>query len=442
MPRASLVRMLARSFLAGEPAVDRIVARAAGTLGRPWPWLTPLARRYVSAFAGATRPRHREVVQFLIEDPGFGRASRKYFQQLSVEQWLPEPNQMQPVAAAAAWDLPALLTVGELAEWLQLTAGELEWFADLKGLGCRKRQPQLDHYHYRVLAKRYDRIRLIEAPKLRLKQLQRQILSGILERVPPHLAAHGFVKRRSIRTFVTPHVGRRVVLRMDLEDFFPSFSGARIQAFFRTAGYPESVADLLGGICTNAAPRHIWNEMGFDLDRHLLHETRSLYARPHLPQGAPTSPALANICSYRLDCRLTGLAQAAGAVYTRYADDLAFSGDADFERRVERFSTHVAAILLDEGLAVNHHKTRIMRQGVRQRLAGIVANRHMNVARADFDRLKARLTNCVRRGPESQNREAHPQFRAHLEGCVAFLESINPSRGRRLRSILEQIRWP
>ena len=422
--------------------MDRIVARAARTLGQAWPWLTPLARRYVAAFAGTTRPRHREVVQFLIEDPGFGRASRKYFQQLSVEQWLPEPNQMQPVAAAAAWDLPALLTVGGLADWLQLTAGELEWFADLKGLGNRQHQPQLDHYHYRVLAKRYDRIRLIEAPKPRLKQLQRQILSSILERVPPHLAVHGFVKRRSIRTFVTPHVGRRVVLRMDLEDFFPSFSGARIQAFFRTAGYPESVADLLGGICTNAAPRHIWNEMGFDLDRRLLHKSRSLYARPHLPQGAPTSPALANICCYRLDCRLTGLAQAAGAVYTRYADDLAFSGDADFERRVERFSTHVAAILLDEGLAVNHHKTRIMRQSVRQRLAGIVANRRLNVARADFDRLKATLTNCVRQGPESQNRATHPEFRAHLEGRVAFLESVNPSRGPRLRAILEQIRWP
>jgi hypothetical protein len=166
-----------------------------------------------------------------------------------------------------------------------------------------------------------------------------------------------------------------------------------------------------------------------------------LYARPHLPQGAPTSPALANICAYRVDCRLGGLARAAGAEYTRYADDLAFSGDQHFERRVQRFSTHVAVILNEEGFDVNHRKTRIMRQGVRQRLAGLTANQRVNVIRADFDRLKAILTNCVHRGPETQNHEGHPLFRDHLDGRLVFVESINPAKGMRLRRILDQIAW-
>jgi hypothetical protein len=108
---------------------------------------------------------------------------------------------------------------------------------------------------------------------------------------------------------------------------------------------------------------------------------------------------------------------------------------------VERFATHVAAILHEEGFSVHHRKTRIMRQDVRQRLAGLVANRRMNVMRADFDRLKAILTNCVRLGPQSQNRDAHPYFRAHLEGRVGFVESVNPGKGRRLRAILDQIQW-
>ena len=107
------------------------------------------------------------------------------------------------------------------------------------------------------------------------------------------------------------------------------------------------------------------------------------------------------------------LAESAGAVYTRYADDLAFSGDADFDRRAERFSVHAAAVLAEEGFSVHHRKTRIMRQGVRQYLAGIVTNERVNVVRADYDRLKAILTNCARRGPESQNREGHEDFRAH-----------------------------
>jgi hypothetical protein len=82
-----------------------------------------------------------------------------------------------------------------------------------------------------------------------------------------------------------------------------------------------------------------------------------------------------------------------------------------------------------------------MRQGVRQHLAGLVVNRRVNVIRADFDLLKATLTNCVRLSPESQNRGAHPRFRSHLDGRVGFVESINPAKGKRLRTIFDRIQW-
>jgi len=213
----------------------------------------------------------------------------------------------------------------------------------------------------------------------------------------------------------------------------------RIQTIFRMLGYPEAVADLLGGICSNAVPRHVWNAAAAEADQAQLQEARVLHTRPHLPQGAPTSPALANVCAYRADCRLTGLARSAGAEYTRYADDLAFSGCEDFERGIQRFSTHVAAILAEEGFIVNHRKTRIMRQGVRQRLAGLVANQRFNVMRTDFDRLKATLHNCVRFGLASQNRTAHPHFLEHLKGRIGWVESVNPEKGRRLRAILTRL---
>jgi len=352
---------------------------------------------------------------------------------------------MQPAAAAQVWSVPAIESVRTLAEWLRLSESELQWFADLKGLQSKPNLhgtgSKLTHYYYRTLSKKTGSLRLIEEPKPHLKQMQRRILSEILDRVPVHPAVHGFVRGRSIQTFAAPHVGRRVVLRMDLQDFFPSFAARRVQAFFRTAGYPESVADLLGGLCTNVAPRNIWKDLEPGTGRSLVRYVQSLYSRPHLPQGAPTSPALANICAYRIDCRLNGLAQATGAAYTRYADDLVFSGDEGFEKCVERFSLHVAAILIEEGFAVHHRKTRIMRQGVRQYMAGLVANQRVNVVRTDFDRLKATLHNCVRHGPQSQNREAHPSFRSHLEGRVGFVETINPEKGRRLRQILERIQW-
>ena len=418
-----MIDTLAYAILAGEPEVAAIVERCSFTLGRNWRWVEPLARRYIEATGSSLRPRHREVVQFLFDDAYFHRAYVKHRHELKIARWIMPPVQWRHFG----WDVPAIATSGDLADWLALTPSELDWFADLKAWGCKKGSPKLRHYRYRVLDKGNGSFRSIEAPKPRLKWIQERMLAGILDKIPPHPAANGFVKKRSVKTFAAPHVGQRVVLRMDLKDFFPSISGARVQTVFRTFGYPEAVADLLGGLGTNRVPRDVSRD--------------TIYERPHLPQGAPTSPALANICFYRADCRLYGLAESAGAHYTRYADDLAFSGGEDFDRRVERFSAHVAAILLEEGFAVNHRKTRIMRQGVRQHLAGMVANHVLNIRRADYDCLKATLTNCLRHGPEGQNRDGHTDFRAHLEGRVGWAASINPERGQKLRALLAKIEW-
>ena len=439
------MNVLATALLAGNQNQQQVIIRARRTLGKPARWLDPVIRSYIRFFAGKTRPQHRDVVQFLLADPNFSHTYSNPRSKLNViADWLPGPQQMQPVEAAKSWNIPVIESEGALAEWLQLTVSELEWFTDTKHLGRHPQcNPKLRHYHYRVLSKRSGNIRLIEAPKPRLKQIQRQILTSILDKIPPHSAAHGFVKGRSIRTFVSPHVGRQIVLRMDLRHFFPSITAARIQALFRTMGYPETVADLLGCLCATATPRKVWQEIEaeHEAEPQMLQDAKVLHSRSHLPQGAPTSPSLANLCAYRLDCRLSGLANAVGAKYTRYADDLAFSANFEFNSNPQRFATHVAAILMDEGFEVNFRKTRIMRQGVRQHLAGLVTNQHMNLNRKDFDRLKAILTNCVRQGPDSQNREAHPHFRSHLEGRVSFVESINPAKGVQLRTTVNNISW-
>ena len=248
--------MLARALLAGEPTVDAIRERCARTLGREWRWVGPMARRYLKEFEGQTRPRLRDVVAFLVRDAGFARVRRL----LRVVEWVAEPQRMLPVAAAAAWGVPEIASVGALAEWLGVRVEDLEWFADLKDFNRRRGTDKLGHYAYRVLTKTSGGVRLIEAPKGRVKEMQRRILAGILEQVPVHEAVHGFVKGRSIKTFAAPHVGRRVVLRMDLRDFFPTFRAARVAALFRTMGYPETVdtsADL-AGMCTNAVPAQVW----------------------------------------------------------------------------------------------------------------------------------------------------------------------------------------
>src|ERR1041385_80316 len=123
---------------------------------------------------------------------------------------------------------------------------------------------------------------------------------------------------------------------MDLRDFFPTFSQARVRNLFLTAGYPESVATSLAGLCTTICPRSAFHHLPLEHQRR----ARELYARKHLPQGAPTSPMLANLCAFNLDCRLAGLAKAAGATYSRYADDLVFSGGEQFARDASRFLVH------------------------------------------------------------------------------------------------------
>jgi hypothetical protein len=170
---------------------------------------------------------------------------------------------------------------------------------------------------------------------------------------------------------------------------------------------------------------------------------RQVLRSAHLPQGAPSSPALANLCVLRLDRRLAGYADGCAARYTRYADDLVFSvppGHAD-RLRPERLIAAVAAIAADEGLRVQPDKTRVQRAHQRQLVTGIVVNARPNLARQDFDELKAVLHNAVRFGPASQNRDQHLDFRAHLLGRIGWLQQLNPDRAARLRRSFDAIVW-
>src|SRR5262249_33083516 len=165
-------------------------------------------------------------------------------------------------------------------------------------------------------------------------------LHELLDHIPPHEAAHGYRRGRSIASYAAPHAGRRIVLRFDLCDFFPAVRRARVHALFRTAAYPTPVARLLTGLCTNVVPADVLHAVPRTGNR----SAPLVYTAAHLAQGAPTSPALATLCAYRLDCRLAALARAADACYTRYADDLAFSGGVELERTARRVQVLVCRV--------------------------------------------------------------------------------------------------
>jgi RNA-directed DNA polymerase len=433
--RQNAAKVIAAAFLAGavEHGAEERISTVINASRRE---IRGIVARLIAHFGTKGRPRAFRVKRFIWEDRGFQRFSSK--EGFSCRHEVLWPGKMLPASGAPnGWKVLPIETVGALAEKLNLRPNELFWFADGRGMERKTSVERLRHYYYRWIAKRDGSARLVEAPKQRLRAIQRYLLEKVLEAIPAHEAVHGFRKGRSIKSFTAPHVGREVVLKLDLRNFFPSLTTARVRAVFLTAGYPETVAETIAGLCTNSTPAAVIDQAPTKSTYYL----RALYRQPHLPQGAPTSPALANLCAFRLDCRLAGLAKAAGASYTRYADDLLFSGGAEFARAVERFYVKVCAIALEEGFEVNTRKTRMMRRSVSQRAVGLVLNEKVNIGRGEFDRLKAILTNCMRSGPGEQNRGNVPDFYSHLAGRIAHVSMINREKGKKLESIFERIRW-
>jgi RNA-directed DNA polymerase len=226
------------------------------------------------------------------------------------------------------------------------------------------------------------------------------------------------------------------VWRRRLQAFFASVFAARVIGILRIAGYPEEVSRTLAALCTHRTPLDV---LAGAPERHPLDLAR--LRTPHLPQGAPTSGALANLAAHRLDVRVAGLAAKLGASYARYADDLVLSGDRELARAAPTLVARLAAIASEEGFSLNFRKTRVMTASRRQRITGIVVNEKISAPRAEFERLRAILHNCQRHDPATQNRDDHADFRAHLRGRVAWIRSLDPRKGAQLNAMFEQIRW-
>lgn len=333
---------------------------------------------------------------------------------------LPAQNVDSHVALKAnALALPPLHDANDLARLLDVSGEE---FDDVM------RAPR---YRLRSIKKANGHPRVLEIPPESLRVLQRRLLHRVLDQVRPHDAAHGFVPGRSVHTHAATHVSRALVIRLDLADFFPSISGARVFLLFRALGYDVHMANLLTAMCVTQQTRAVLrvDMRGASFDQIAAANER--FGANHLPQGAPTSPAIANLCAFALDVRLRAWAASFGASYTRYADDLVFSGDAAFAARYRDFIITARAIISAEGWRLNPQKTRVMRASVRQSFTGLVVNERLNVPRDAFDRLKARVHRFATYGNATP--DATDEC-AVLLGHVAWLAQSHPARAAKLRA--------
>lgn len=319
----------------------------------------------------------------------------------------------------AKHDLPKFDTVADLATEMDRPVGEIRFLA------FNRRTSTTTHYRRFGIRKKSGDIRIISAPMPRLKHAQQWILLNILEKVELHRAAHGFRRGRSIVTNAQPHVKSDVVINLDLQNFFPTITFKRVRGVFRNLGYSGQLSTILACICSEPETEEI------ELDNRTFFVARS---ERRLPQGAPSSPAITNILCRGLDARLTRIAEKLGFTYTRYADDMTFSGSGDAATHVGRILRQIKHAVECEGFTVHPDKTRVFRKSRRQEVTGLVVNDGVSVNREILRRFRTTLFQIDKDGPAGKRWGQSPDVMASIEGFANFVAMVDKTKGSAFQS--------
>ncbi|MCH7345388.1 reverse transcriptase family protein [Pelomonas sp. CA6] len=336
--------------------------------------------------------------------------------------------------------LPVLLTLCHLAKRTGVPYSSLRAYVS--------RQAVEPYRRFRI-RKRSGGVRRICVPEPTLGAIQTWIAEHILQRAQVHRASHAFKKGDSIVRCAEQHSGARWLVKMDIADFFGSVSEIDVHRVFVGLGYNPLVSFELARICTELPSRS---------DKYALSSWQCRYARRgipaygqqyigRLPQGAPSSPMLANLTMVATDQKLEEIALKAGLLYTRYSDDLTFSTAGDFDKgRAYGLIEEVAAVLKSRGLFPNRAKTVIVHPGARRLVLGLLVDGDApRLTRVFRDRLRQHLYYLEKLGIA-----AHVQARAfesagglyrHLRGLIDYANSVDPTYAGPLLARLEALPW-
>ncbi len=301
-----------------------------------------------------------------------------------------------------------------LAQSMAITIGELRFLA------YGRKVSKISHYRRFLMPKKRGGHRLISAPMPRLKLAQRWILAEVLEKVALHDAAHGFRRERSILTNATPHCGAPLVINLDLRDFFPNVSWKRVYGLFLALGYSRSVATIFAQLCTEPPVDEV------EMDGETWQVATGVR---HLPQGAPTSPAITNLLCRRMDARMAGIARKHGFAYTRYADDLTFSSATGDREGSRKLLWHVKRVIEEEGFQIHPDKLRIMGKGRRREVTGLIVGEKPSVPREDVRAFRALLNRLEKHGPAGCSwRGETLHVLAKVMGYANYLRMVDADR--------------
>ncbi|PSM31318.1 RNA-directed DNA polymerase [Haliangium sp. UPWRP_2] len=357
--------------------------------------------------------------------------------------------------------LPPILTLRHLAEYTGVDYGTLRSVA--------RRSDEVSYRVFRIRKrpahKGERRFRVIAVPSAPLMQIQRWINKRVLMHADVHPASVAFAEDDNIREAAAVHCQCKWLIKLDVLNFFESISEISIYKVFRSLGYQPLISFELSRICTRiskstanrSSERWINFRPGSAVDTDGVSSISGMTIRAydeyrigHLPQGAPTSPMLANLAMRELDQNLTEVAKVHGLFYTRYADDLTFSTREDSDRRkCQHIIGQIYRALANVGLSPNRCKTRIIPPGGRKIVLGLLVTGPEPRLMRDFKaRLRQHFYYLERPnfGPSQHARKLGFSsvigFRHHLAGLVSYAAQIEPEYGQRMRNRLKNIKWP
>lgn len=313
---------------------------------------------------------------------------KRFFRDKGVDEKLSK-EYLNQVEYQLRREIPVILSFDHLA---QLLGRSLNYLASAVN------SPE-SHYRSFKLKKRKGGFRVISTPYPALLECQYWILNNILERRSIHPKVHGFAKNKSIITNASIHLDSKEILKIDIEDFFPSIRINKLIYIFKDLGYPHQIAFYLASLCTREGC---------------------------LPQGAPTSPLLSNLAFKNTDFRLDNLCKSLNLKYSRYADDLVFSGDSVPIRIVD----YINDIIVDSGYSINNNKTILYRDQNKRIITGIsVSGNSLKVPKNYKRKLRQELYYISKYGFKSHVRKKKikdPFYANSLLGKVNFVLSVEP----------------
>lgn len=299
-------------------------------------------------------------------------------------------------------------------------------------------------YSYFKLRKRNGGHREIMAPAKDLKYFQKWILVNILEKYPLRDSCKGFRSGISIFQNAQVHENADVILKVDLLKFYDTITDKRVYGVFKNMGYIENLAVSLSKLTTAKHRIEYWNSFE-DGAKSVFHEyINGDYAI--LPQGAPSSPMLANIIASKMDRRFEELSKILNFNYSRYADDLAFS--IKFGGRLPSIS-QIKKIIDQEGFFVNDKKTKYMRRGTKQYVTGLTTTNGVNVSKSYRNEIAQHIYYCRVYGVKNHLEKIakdfpnynNLQFHDWLYGHICFIKSINETASGKLLKDFMKINW-